>query len=349
MERNAYTLGSADTSFVKIKLGYSEFKSLPTGVFISEHISTGGLNGEIFCFPRGINEEPSNNGEYFSLAVMTSDKPTNVMKSIFHAFVMGRDGTPSSCREHTSSCEIIYGPGKDDDTVTGVAAWEKFMKRSKLESDYLVNGCITFICGITVLHDSRSSVPPPDLGNHLGNLLDCTDGSDVSFSVGGEIFRAHQAILAARSPVFKAQLFGSMADAKMDCITLHDIQPAIFQILLKFIYTDALPADKVLDSSSSSSAATELLLHLLAAADMYHLERLQHMCAHKLCDHVTVENVATMLGCAETHCCPELKNRCMDFFMVEKNFKKAVLTEGYLRLMQGFPSIIDEMRARVQT
>ncbi|KAK3123902.1 hypothetical protein QOZ80_8AG0637760 [Eleusine coracana subsp. coracana] len=319
---------------------------------------------------------------------MTSDKPTNVMKSIFHAFVMGRDGTPSSCREHTSSCEIIYGPGKDDDTVTGVAAWEKFMKRSKLESDYLVNGCITFICGITVLHDSRSSVPPPDLGNHLGNLLDCTDGSDVSFSVGGEIFRAHQAILAARSPVFKAQLFGSMADAKMDCITLHDIQPAIFQILLKFIYTDALPADKVLDSSSSSSAATELLLHLLAAADMYHLERLQHMCAHKLCDHVTVENVATMLGCAETHCCPELKNRCMDFFMVEKqmqeqlwaimffstsrgcaethccpelknrcmdffmvekNFKKAVLTEGYLRLMQGFPSIIDEMRARVQT
>jgi hypothetical protein len=30
---------------------------------------------------------------------------------------------------------------------------------------------------------------------------------------------------------------------------------------------------------------------------------------------------------ATTLACPELKRRCIDFFVVEKNFRKAVLTD----------------------
>ncbi|TVU05005.1 hypothetical protein EJB05_48152, partial [Eragrostis curvula] len=157
--------------------------------------------------------------------------------------------------------------------------FENFMKQSLLETSlHLVDGFIKFICGITIFPDDDSciSVPASDLGNHLGNLLDCTDGSDVSFFVGGKTFHAHRAVLTARSPVFKAQLLGSMAEAKMDCITLHDMLPVTFQALLRFIYTDALPADNELESSSS---ALELLQNLLAAADMYHLDRLKLICA----------------------------------------------------------------------
>ncbi|TVU05006.1 hypothetical protein EJB05_48153, partial [Eragrostis curvula] len=112
------------------------------------------------------------------------------------------------------------------------------------------------------------------------------------------------------------------------------MQPATFQALLRFMYTDALPIDNDLDNSS----ATELLQHLLAAADMYHLGRLKLVCAQKLCDRLSIDNVAMILGCAETHNCSELKSRCIEFFMVEKNFKKAVLTEGYFRLMQRWES-----------
>ncbi|TVU05001.1 hypothetical protein EJB05_48148, partial [Eragrostis curvula] len=318
-----------ENCFLKLKLEHSRFNSVALGeAIVTEHPSAGGLNWTIVCFPRGCK---SSNGEYVSLAIGSQDKSRKAaMKVVFHVFVMGRDGTPSPSHAKGSIQVIItYKP---DGTEPVMRFLDKFMKRSELESDYLIDGCITFLCVITILPDDRSiSVPASDLGNHLDNLLDCTDGSDVSFLVGGETFRAHRAVLAARSPVFKAQLLGSMAVAKMDRITLHDIQPATFRALLRFIYTDALPADNVLDSCSST---IELLQHLLAAADMYHLDRLKLLCAQKLSDRVSVANVATMLGCAETHNCPELKGRCIEFFMVERNFKKVVLTEGYLRLMQ---------------
>jgi speckle-type POZ protein len=80
-------------------------------------------------------------------------------------------------------------------------------------------------------------------------LLDCTDGSDVSFVVDGVKFPAHRAVLAARSPVFKAQLLGSMAEANMSSITLHDIVPATFKVMPRFMYTDACPADAELGDS----------------------------------------------------------------------------------------------------
>ncbi|RLM61355.1 hypothetical protein C2845_PM14G18530 [Panicum miliaceum] len=97
--------------------------------------------------------------------------------------------------------------------------------------------------------------------------------------------------------------------------------------MLRFMYTDALPED--LDGCSPSG---DLLHGLLAAADRYALDALKTVAAQRLGDAVSVDNMAAILSCAEAYGCPELKIRCLDFFMEEENFRKVVLTRGYLTL-----------------
>jgi speckle-type POZ protein len=122
-------------------------------------------------------------------------------------------------------------------------------------------------------------VPPSNLGEYIGTLPSSKYGTDVSFInffkdncrelphsrngvfiVGGETFHAHRFVLAAHSSAFKAELLGSMAEAP-SITTLHEIAPATFEIMLQFIYTDALPGHDELGNSP-----TEMLQYLLAAA-----------------------------------------------------------------------------------
>uniref|UniRef100_A0A0A8ZHJ3 BTB domain-containing protein n=1 Tax=Arundo donax TaxID=35708 RepID=A0A0A8ZHJ3_ARUDO len=136
-----------------------------------------------------------------------------------------------------------------------------------------------------------------------------------------------------------------MAESTMSTITLNDIAPATFKAMLRFMYTDALPEDDELGSSPTEISYE----HLLVAADRYALDRLKLICAQKLWDSVSVDTVADALAYAEMYGCPELKNRCIDFVVADKNFKKVVLTEGFMQLGQKFPSIIAEVRQGVGT
>lgn len=91
------------------------------------------------------------------------------------------------------------------------------------------------------------------------------------------------------------------------------------------------------------------LLHgLLVAADRYALETLKLVCEERMCGAVSADNVAGVLSCAEMHGCAELRRRCVEFFVEESNLKKAVLSPGYMELVESFPSVVDEIRARVE-
>ncbi|CAO2173465.1 unnamed protein product [Urochloa humidicola] len=213
-----------------------------------------------------------------------------------------------------------------------------------VESTYLKDGRIRFLCTIRVLREGNSSVPAPpsDIAKHLGTLLDTADGTDVSFVVDGETFHAHRAILVARSPVFRAELLGSMAEARMSSITLHDITAATFKAMLRFMYTDSLPGDGELGGSP-----LEMCQHLLAAADRYALDWLKLLCVQKLLDIVSLDTVCDALVCAEIYNCPELKDKCIGFVVEERNFRKIVLTDSFMQLGQRFPPILEEVRKRV--
>lgn len=116
--------------------------------------------------------------------------------------------------------------------------YKRFFKRVALEtSDYLKDDCL-IIRGIVGVVKSQTEgpklynipVPPSDMGQQFGKLLECKKGSDVSFEVDGEIFAAHKLVLAARSPVFKAQLFGPMKEKSMQCIKVEDMEAPVFKV-----------------------------------------------------------------------------------------------------------------------
>ncbi|KAF0901306.1 hypothetical protein E2562_039232 [Oryza meyeriana var. granulata] len=123
---------------------------------------------------------------------------------------------------------------------------------------------------------SEIVVPPSELSDHFGRLLEVDEGKDVAFSVGGEAFAAHRIVLAARSPVFKAELYGPMRESGTQCIAIKDMRPSVFRALPHFIYTDVLPDMADLEGDDY---------------DRYAMDRLKLMCQSILGKRLHVENV----------------------------------------------------------
>ncbi|KAI3992431.1 hypothetical protein MKX01_022522 [Papaver californicum] len=179
---------------------------------------------------------------------------------------------------------------------------------------YLKNDClrIHYTVAVVQTRDEEGKryviyVPPSDMIQNLMGLLESEIGSDITFHVGDEFFRAHKSILAARSPVFRAQFFGLVGNPDMETA------------MLLFLYSDELPEPRELSDSDSLCTSTTLMQHLLAAADFYDLARLKLMCEAKLCDEITANTVATTMALAERHQCLKLKTVGLNFAAQPEN------------------------------
>ncbi|XP_047051352.1 TD and POZ domain-containing protein 3-like [Lolium rigidum] len=182
-----------------------------------------------------------------------------------------------------------------------------------------------------------------DLGHELAMMLDNQDLTDVSFDVGGESFSAHRLVLAARSPVFKAELCCPMAESIMTSITIQDMEASTFRSMLHYMYQGSLPDA---DSNDVSSTMAHYQ-HLIVAADRYGVKGLKKICEYRLCGSgITIDNVVSVLQLAEDHACLKLRTECLDFLANVENFKMVATSAEYLCLMQSFPSLLVEMRNR---
>ncbi|KAL5011544.1 hypothetical protein ScPMuIL_010095 [Solemya velum] len=93
------------------------------------------------------------------------------------------------------------------------------------------------------------TIPPAESDWQTGKTLsECTQfmleheiACDVTFLLGEtkQKVRAHKFILISRSPVFSAMFCGPMAETQ-EQITIPDIAPEVFKILLRYMYSDQL-------------------------------------------------------------------------------------------------------------
>ncbi|XP_002449867.1 BTB/POZ and MATH domain-containing protein 1 [Sorghum bicolor] len=315
--------------------GYTHSKS---AVAPSEHIGSSftaaGHRWFVLYYPRGHGHGLEDDADYISLFLSCTD--TDVVKARLSLCLLDKDGKVA----YTCKCRS-YIPNPPMSSLHGAS---RFITRKDLEnSGHVLDDRFRIGIDMTVFKVVRKEhagaavaklvdVPPSDISQHLGDLLSSGEGADVMFEVDGESFGAHRAILAARSPVFKAELFSPMEEGTATCVWVEDMEPRVFKALLHFVYNDVLP-------EIDEAEAMVMAQHLLVAADRYCLERMKLICEEKLCSYIDTGSVGTMLALADQHGCLGLQKACLNFLMSGGNMMAAVVAGGLERVMSNCPSV----------
>ncbi|CAJ1919755.1 unnamed protein product [Sphenostylis stenocarpa] len=290
--------------------GYSLTKGMGTGKFIaSKTFTVGGHQWAIYFYPEG--KVPSENGVYVSVFVALVSEGTDV-RALFELKLLDQSDKGTDLVYTHFGRSLENGPYTIK-TRGCIWGYKRFIKRKDLEaSTSLKDDCLKIDCTVGVLVVSSSSdssmlnaihVPESDMGADLGMMLDYEELCDVTFSLGGERFRAHKLILATRSSVFETWLSNGVGNDDKE-IVLTDIEHKIFKALLHFIYTDTLMEDEDLfmwESSSLLSVSESFPAKLLAAAEKYDLPRLKMMCESVLCKDISIDSVAYILVVADRY------------------------------------------------
>lgn len=346
--RSTSQTGTVNGSHEFVIAGYSLSKGLGVGKYIaSETFVVGGYSWAIYFYPDGKSAE--DNASYVSVFIALASEGTDV-RALFELTLLDQSGNGNHKVHSHFGRTLESGPYtlKYRGSMWG---YKRFFKRIALEtSDYLKDDCLV-IRGVVGVVKSNTEGPkvhnipisPSEMGKEIGHLLESKNGTDVNFEVDGEYFGAHKLVLAARSPVFKAQLFGPMREKNMLCIKVEDMEAPVFKALLHFIYWDDLPDMLEVAGVNSKGASTIIAQHLLAAADRYGLERLRLLCEAELSEDVAINTVATTLALAEQHHCFHLKAVCLEFIASRENLKAVMQTEGFDYLKESCPSLLTEL------
>ncbi|XBI49662.1 hypothetical protein VPH35_113201 [Triticum aestivum] len=306
--------------------------NVPTRQKISSRpFQLGGHRWRIDYYPNGITSVVA---DYASLSLILAEDVKAAVKAK-HSFCLA--GEP----EQKQVARLRYV--RWSRTLGGVASStgtppssegriSSLASRSKSKSKNLKNDSFTVRCDIVVVH-----------GEAYVSILETEKGADVMFEVDGETVAAHRCVLAARSAVFAAELFGPMKEGKADeggIMRVEDMNVEVFKALLCFAYTGSLP--KIMRKEEEDATYQ----HMLVAADRFDMGRLKLICGEKLCGYIDVSTVATILMLAKQHHCEGLKKVCFDFLAAPTNLRAALASVGLQHLSASCPSLMAELMAR---
>mmetsp|Transcript_44148 Transcript_44148/g.141519 ORF Transcript_44148/g.141519 Transcript_44148/m.141519 type:complete len:457 (-) Transcript_44148:77-1447(-) len=143
--------------------------------------------------------------------------------------------------------------------------------------------------------------------------------SDVALQVQDARMPAHRAILAARSPVFKAMFFGPMLESGAAEVQVSTFSAQTMRLLLRFIY-----------SGSVEDVNLEDMVPLMACADHYGVSTLRDRILNHLQDSISPETACTVLALARTYQQEHIQERYLSFILMHA--QQVLRTEGFLNL-----------------
>ncbi|XP_065920429.1 speckle-type POZ protein-like isoform X2 [Dysidea avara] len=209
--------------------------------------------------PKGLDEESR---DYLSLYLLLVSGSRNEVRAKFKFSILNNKGEERKAMESQRAYRFVQG--KD-------WGFKKFIRRDFLMDDtngLLPEDKLTLFCEVNVVTDAVSTsgvtssnrrVAVPDLRLHkdFGTLLERGSFSDVTVVVDDVEFKAHKAVLAARSPVFNAMFEHSMMEESRK-YALDGLK--------------ALCEDSLCENLTTENAANVLIL-----ADMHSVDQLKTM------------------------------------------------------------------------
>nr|CAB3499639.1 unnamed protein product [Digitaria exilis] len=328
--------------------GFSRIKRIPARVPIkSSAFTVGGHRWRISFFPNGDGARTPIEGCVALFLFLDEDVAEPVTAQFEFAFMGEKRASFFRNRKKEEKLRSLLTVVSSFASRVGFRSSELLFKNT-LENYVSKHGSLTIRCDVVVFKEFLGeepvtpatfvSVPPSDLHRHLSDLLQTEKGADVVFQVGRETFAAHRCLLAARSLVFSAELFGAMRESRTaaDVVQVNDMEVPVFRAFLCFLYTDSLPEMRKEDEDV-------MYQHLLVAADRYDMERLKLLCESKLCEYIDVGTAATILTLAEQHHCHGLKKACFHFLSDPVKLRAVMASDGFKHLSRSCPSIKNDL------
>ncbi|KAM6163944.1 speckle-type POZ protein-like [Rhynchocyon petersi] len=279
--------------------------------------------------PKGVDEDSK---DFLSLNLLLVSCPKSEVRAKFKFSILNAKGEETRARKSPRTYRFAQGQEW---------GFKTFIHRDFLldeANELLPDDTLTLFCEVSVVQDyvnisgqnTRKMVKVPEcrLADDLGLLWENSQFTDCSLCVAGQEFRAHKAILTARSPVFRAMFEHEMEESIKNRVQINFMDPEVFKEMMCFIYTGKAP--------NLYNMADDLL----AAADRYALERLKVMCEDALCRNLSVENAADILILADLHSAHQLKTQAVNF--INYHALDVLETSGWKSMVVSHPHLMAE-------
>ncbi|KAJ4770586.1 BTB/POZ domain-containing protein [Rhynchospora pubera] len=145
--------------------------------------------------------------------------------------------------------------------------------------------------------------------------LSTGEASDVNIYIAGYglVARAHKIVLSLQSPPFAKMFTNGMMESSSSDVSLQDISPEAFSLLLKFMYCGELELNEM--------EMSPLLLDLLLLSDQFGITMLQRECSKRISQCLSEHTVCPVLEAVSlVPSCKMLEETCKCHFAMHFDY-----------------------------